>query len=139
VRRAWTSIVVAGLLVACEPPAPATFEHGVEHVPGPGFMHIEGDPITIDRSITVRFVGSDGEASAVSVSIPAGQRLVIDHVALPGDEGLMIDGTRCAGTFPIVTDVETDVRLQLSADGCRVESLGTHPPAGRDHEPGVVP
>jgi len=140
VRRGWIGLIVAaGLLAACDPSSDATVEAGVEHVPGPGYLHIEADPVVLDRAITVRFFGSDHQPSGVVIRVPAGQRIVIDHTSLPGEEGLIVDAQSCGGTVPVVLERETDVRLELGAGGCKVFALETHVLGLREHEPGLSP
>lgn len=108
-------------------------------MPGPGYLHIEGEPIVAERTRTVRFVGSDMEESGVSARVGPGDRIVIDGVALPGEHGLSVDGVSCVGRFPVAIDQEIDLVLHLTADGCLVSTLGTHAAGAASHEPGQLP
>jgi hypothetical protein len=138
-RRASAGILVTLFVGACGSAPPVTFEPGVERVPGPGYLHIEGDPIVADRTRTVRFVGSDMAESGVSARFGPGDRIVVDGVALAGEHGLSVDGVSCVGRFPVAVDQEIDLVLHLTADACTVSTVGAHAPGAASHEPGRLP
>jgi hypothetical protein len=118
---------------------PTTFEDGVEHVPGPGYAHVEGDPIVAERAIEVKWV-VDGQPSQLAVRFAPGERVVFDQAGVPDDQNrLSVDGVTCGGTFPTSTDVETDVRLASGPGACTVTIARTHPRGSASHEPGREP
>ena len=106
-------------------PSP-TFQDGVEALPGPGYFHVVGDPAVAQRSFVIHSLLPDGEESGVSDTMTDGRPVEFDGVTFPGQVGLIVDGVRCDGRFPIESDRMTEVVLHLADDGCRVTSGAVH-------------
>jgi hypothetical protein len=120
--------------MACDPAVGRTFEPGVEHLPTPGSIHVEGRPRTAERPLTVRFVGSDGERSAVAEAFAVGDVVRIDRTDFPGIHALTVNGVACDGPFAIEAQQETDLILRITRDGCETIVERTHDEAAVVHE-----
>jgi hypothetical protein len=116
------------LSAACEPATgEQTFVPGAEAIPGPGYFHVTGDPPEAGRFIVLRHLGSDGIESQAGDSFAPGATIVFDGVGFAGRRGLSVNGTNCAGVFPVEVNQVTDVVLRISESGCEVEPVGIRP------------
>ncbi len=110
------------------PDAGKTFQPGTEALLAPGYFHVEGEPKRADQRIVVRNFGQDGVESAVSDTFEPGQEVIVDGAAHPGPRGLTVNGVKCAGTFTIMGDQETDVTLRVSSETCESTTVRVHGP-----------
>ena len=131
------ALAVAGLAVltlsACGelPGGPgATFQDGVEAIPGPGYYVGTSTPEIASAPMRIGSFGEDGVALQQRESIEAGQRITFSGIDLPGRRGVLVNDVRCEGWIPIETDRVTDVVLHLGADGCTVTVTGFRPAEG---------
>jgi len=116
------------LSASCEPvTGERTFVPGTEAIPGPGFFHVTGDPPEAGQLIVLRHFGSDGVESEVGDSFAPGATIAFDGVGFAGPRGLSVNGTNCAGVFPVQVNQITDVVLRVSETGCEIEPVGIHP------------
>jgi hypothetical protein len=53
--------------------------------------------------------------------------IVFDGAGFAGSRGLSVNGTNCAGAFPLQVNQITDVVLRISETGCEVEPVGIRP------------
>jgi len=118
-------VALALVLAACAPEG-RTFVPGSEMLPSPGYFHIEGDPIVAERTLTFRYVGSDGVVSQVSDTIQPGGQAVVDRTTLPGSHALTLNDFPCSGSFTVETDRETDLVVRVTADGCETSTVRIH-------------
>lgn len=110
--------ILAVLVGACLPGASATVEPGVEHLPGPGYIHLETQPSSAEIALTFVLIVSDGNDSSVSTTVAAGDRVAIDLTTLPGAYGIRMNGQVCQNRFPVEEDRHTEVVVRITADGC---------------------
>jgi hypothetical protein len=121
------------LFAACGPNPGGTFTNGSEAIPAPGYFHVEGDPKVAGQTLVLRYAGSDGVPSQISDTIERGQPVVIDRTDLSGPHTLLVNGTACRGSFEVRTDMETDLVVHLTSEGCDTSVLRTHIPGGFTH------
>jgi hypothetical protein len=119
---------IAATAGACAFGPAATFEQGVEHLPGPGYIHLVTQPATAETDLTVVLIMSDGADSSVSTSVVAGDPVVVDRTTLPGAYGVRMNGTPCEGRIPVQGDRQTDVVVRLATDGCTIAVRAIHDP-----------
>lgn len=127
-------VILAAACLACEPVAGTTFEPGVEHLPMAGYVHVEGEPATADRALTVRFVGSDRGVASISDDFAVGDLVRSARANFAGEQGLSVNGVPCAGRFAIETERETDVILRITKDGCETMVVRIHDEGEVIHE-----
>ncbi len=105
-----------------------TFEPGVEHLPGPGYVDITTDPPRTDRDLVFRLVGPDGQTGFQSDTVPRGQAANAHFIDLPGRHGLIVNGSPCAGSFMLETDRVTHVVVRFGrSGGCVVSTTRIGP------------
>jgi hypothetical protein len=125
--------IVAAIVVACDPIARGTTAPGSETLPGPGFFHLEGDPLVADRTLIFRSVGPDGVPSSVTDTIQPGERTVVDRTSLPGPRTLVVGDLSCIGTFTVMADREIDVVVRITSNSCEVAVERVHAPGAITH------
>ena len=141
-RPSWRVVVTAVLVTACGPIAPS---FGVpatpfELLPGPAYLHLDGEPSTAGGPFVVTFAGPDGDRSGRSFAFETGQRVVIDRTSFAEIVSVWVDEIPCDGTARTLTDRETDGILTIADGACAVTTTRNH--AGEDdiHEalPGTL-
>ena len=109
---------------------PATFEAGVEHLPGPGYVEVIGDPERARKDFVITFGDDEGNVfSDQKTTVRAGDVVQAGSTGLPGRERVLVDGRPCLGWFDFVEDATTTVQLRLTGDGCEIMTLRVEPHA----------
>lgn len=126
-------VATAAIAGACAFGPAATFEQGVERLPGPGYIHLVTQPATVETDLTFVLIVTDGTDSSVSTTVAAGDPVVVDLTTLPGPYGMRVNGTACEGRFPVQGDRETDVVVRLATDGCTIAVGAIHDPEEMRH------
>jgi hypothetical protein len=125
---------VVGMLAGCgsirPADAPAT---PFEGLPGPAYLHLDGEPRAAARPFVVTFAGPDGDRSGQSFAFEAGQRVVIDRTSFAETVAAWVDDIACDGTATTLTDRETDGFLEIDDDACRVTTTRNHAVADDVH------
>jgi hypothetical protein len=116
-------ITILALAGGCTPGPAGTFEQGVEHQPGPGWIRVVTQPASADIDLTFVLIAG-GEASSIVNTVPAGDVFAIDLIALPGAHGISLNGTTCENRFPVEEDRQTEVVVRITADGCATAVKG---------------
>ena len=101
-----------------------TFEPGVEHLPGPGYIHLVTNPATLDVDAIFTLIGPDGADSTVHAAIAAGTPVVVDLTTLPGPHAMRMDDTACDGRFAVQSEQVTEVVVRITTDGCSTTVSG---------------
>jgi hypothetical protein len=125
----WLMLVSSAVWVAsCGFPQglTATFQPGVEALPGPGYFHLIAEPDRAESAIDIRSVGSDGVESRVVNSFQSGEVVEVDGTAFPGPRGLTVAGVECEGRFQVVQEMVTEVVLHMREDGCELTVVRIH-------------
>lgn len=110
-------VAVAAVLAACAgggsgvPTRPP-----VDELPGAGLVVISGDPALAAIDLTIRYVSPQGEVSAASVEVRAGETIAASTWDLPGSHLLEVNGVVCEGSYEIETDLLTEVTLVILED-----------------------
>lgn len=125
-RRALHLVVVLAVAGACVSGPAATFEQGVEHQPGPGWIRLEAQPAIAEIDLTFVLIVPGDEDSSRSDTIAAGDPVAVSIITLPGVHAIRMNGTACQGRFPVEEDKETDVVVRITADGCATAVRGIH-------------
>ena len=102
----------------------ATFEQGVEHLPGPGYIHLVADPPIAEIELTFVLITPGDSDSSVSTTIAAGEPVVVDLTTLPGIFAMRMNGTACDGRFPVQEERVTDIVVRVTIDGCATTVSG---------------
>ena len=121
-------VAIVAIAAACAPGPGGTFEQGVEHVPGPGYIHLVTQPASAQIDLTFVLIVTDGTDSSLSTTVAAGDIVAIDLTALPGAYGIRMNGTACQGRFPVEIERQTDVVVRTGTDGCDTAVGGIHDP-----------
>jgi hypothetical protein len=113
---------VVATAIACQPP--------VVGDASPGYVHIVSIPPQSKSPLTIRFRDpGHGGLSTVSFDFAAREQILIvfpSTPSAPGNQALQVNDLPCDGTWPITSNVETDVLLMLDDASCLTEVLGTH-------------
>lgn len=96
--------------------------------PLPGSFYLISEPPRAPYSVTIRIDHVDGPSGRFE-QFEAGDVIAMtwSTLPLPQVKWIEVNGEDCQGTFGIQARVETDLRLDLTDDICRVEVLGSHP------------
>jgi hypothetical protein len=122
-RASLALVAVTVVLGACTPQVGATFEDGVEHLPGPGEIHLVTDPPIAGIELAFVVIQSGGDSS-VTTTIAAGEPVVVDLTTLPGIFAMRMNGTACDGRFPVQEGRMTDIIVRITLDGCATTVSG---------------
>jgi hypothetical protein len=116
------AVGVVASAIACQPQ--------VVGDPSPGYVHIVSNPPQSTSPLTIRFRDpGHGGVSTVSFDFAAGQRILIvfpSTPSAPGNQALQVNDLPCDGTWPITSNVETDILLTFDDASCLTQVLGTH-------------
>ena len=119
-------LLLTSALVGCGFGQPTQSEPSSVGEQLPGSVHVESDPAQAPRPVEIQHVWG-GDVSRRSHQFSQGQTISYVASTLPGQVGLVLNGTTCAGQFGITASTETDVLLILEGEACSVEVLGSHP------------
>ncbi len=121
------TVAVVAMLAGCGSirpvDAPAT---AFEGMPGPAYLHLDGEPVTAARPFVVTFAGPDGDRSGQSFAFEAGQRVVIDRTSFAETFAAWVDDIACEGSATTLTDRETDGLLEIDDEVCRLTTTRNH-------------
>lgn len=122
-------VLTVALLAGCDQIVGRTFEPGVEHVPGPAnFLIRIVPPEAVDR---VAFAGY-GDRVVLFAARRGDERYLLGS-DLPSTLRARVDGRDCVGSIVMVTDIEYDGTLTISADGCELRLDLAHGVGALDH------
>lgn len=132
VRGAFLLGVVAGAAVlgACGGGSGVPTRPPEDELPGAGLVVISGDPALAALDLSIRYVSPQGEVSAASVEVRAGETIAASAWDVPGSHLLEVNGVVCEGSYEIETDRLTEVTLVvLDGAGCETieRSIGPLP------------
>ena len=123
------SVLAAFLLSGCGVSVGRTFEPGVEHIPGPANFLIRVEPPdAIDR---VAFTGYGGNVVLFAAS--RGEDRFLLGTDLPSNLRARVDGRDCAGSIAMVSDIEYDGTLTITAADCELHLDLAHRTGDVDH------
>lgn len=126
--------LAAMAVVGCGSALPgATFQEGVELVPGPGFLLIRVDPPDAVGSRQIEVRGDEPDSRMVLFASHRGADRFVSGLALPSTLTAWVDGLRCEGSIDVFTDVEYDATLTIDVDTCSLVVTLTHRPGTVDH------
>lgn len=134
-RRGIVALAVLSLLVAACGPGPGVgpTANGDERLPGPGYFHIVADPPVAARTLVVRYLRDDGGLDGISDTFDPGEEVVIDRTTFAGSVRLRVGDATCTGSFDVQLELETDVVVRVTADGCVTSTLRVHQPGAVTH------
>lgn len=128
-RRWFVGVLAVFVLASCEAIAVRTFEPGVEHVPGPANFLIRIEPP--DAADRVAFSGYGDNLVLFAASRGAEHYLLGND--LPSTLRARVEGRDCAGSIAMVSDVEYDGTLTVTASDCELRLDLAHPVGSIDH------
>lgn len=100
----------------------------VELQPGPGRIHITGQPMTWPADLVIRLADADGEpGSTTTTDIPAGAAIEAGRWTLPGVQWLIVDDVRCRGAVSVESEQQTNVTLRIAEGSCDAETTSIGP------------
>ncbi len=143
-RRALVPVAVAVLAGGCAGgPVPlATYEEGVEHMPGPASIRISSDPASPEVAVRVDVTGPDDPRYLRSHAFPAGGAVVGDIPVSEGRYRVAGQGGACTIDLVLGPEQEADVVITPDASsGCTLGMVALHgfaDPRFRHPEPGVL-
>lgn len=111
----------------------ATFQEGVELIPGPGILLIRVEPPEAVGSREIEVRGDEEDSRMVLFPSQRGADRFLSGVALPSTLTAWVDGLRCDGSIDVFTDVEYDATLRIDADSCFLTVTLTHRPGTVEH------
>jgi hypothetical protein len=124
------ALVGIAAVSACSPVASGVPQVVVD--PLPGYLHLAAEPAKATVPVRIRYAdpGHPGNLSTVYYDFAAGQPILVvapSTPSAPGNLAILMNETQCVGSWPIESQVETDVVLHFDASSCRVEVIGSHP------------
>jgi hypothetical protein len=119
--------VVAG----CRTGIGATFEPGVEQIPGPGNFLVKVIPRDTVENRRIRFSGY-GDHTIVFVA-HRGEDRYLSGVDLPSTLRAHVDGMDCSGSIDLLSDMEYDANLTIDRESCELRLVLTHRAGTIDH------
>jgi hypothetical protein len=114
IRFLSVALPLVGAVAACAMPG-ATFEPGVEQVPGPAFCVVAVEPpqaadakieLLMDGTVTRMFPAERGEARYLT------------GLSLPSTLTARVEGRECDGAIVIGENLEADATLSVTVEGC---------------------
>jgi hypothetical protein len=134
-RSVFGRIVLAGVastaLLGCAAYSPsATFQDGVELVPGPAHFVIRIEPP--EASPRVAFSGY-GDTVVLFAASHGDERYLLG-TDLPSTLQARVDGHDCTGSIEMVTDMEYDGTLRIDRDTCSLTLDRSHPTGAVEHD-----
>lgn len=126
-------VVIVAVIVAGCAEAGRTFEDGVEHLPGPASFVVRIDPPAAADTSLIEFTAYDDESTP---TFPArrGVERFITGTTLPSTLQARVEGAACQGSIELLEDLEADVTLTVTADGCGLRLDLLHRPGSIDHQ-----
>jgi hypothetical protein len=126
-----SALLISAFLASCSliadpesdgPPGPA-IDPGA---PSAARVYLVADPPSLDVPVEIglQLAVSDDPAPTYAFAADDLIRVIVD--VMPGDYRVSVDGAWCAGSVPLPSSRETDVRLDLEADGCTVRFGAAH-------------
>jgi hypothetical protein len=127
------AVVGAMIVAGCAGSAPrATFQEGVELVPGPGYLLIRIEPPDAAATRQIRVMsGVDGRV--VLFASHEGKDRYVSGMALPSTVTVWVDGNRCDGSLDVISEVEYDMTLKIDEIDCSLTFDRSHPPGAINH------
>jgi hypothetical protein len=123
------TLPLIGAVAACAVPG-ATFEQGVEHVPGPASYVVAVEPpAAVDAAIELLM----GETVTRMFPARRGEARYLTGLSLPSTLTARVDGRPCDGAIVIGEDLEADATLSVMADGCDLRLDLLHRTGTIDH------
>jgi hypothetical protein len=127
------AVVGAMIVAGCAGSAPsATFQEGVELVPGPGYLLIRIEPPEAAATRQIRVMGGVDHRVVLFAS-HQGEDRYLSGVALPSTVTVWVDGARCDGSVDVISDVEYDMSLGINGIECSLTLDRSHSPGAIDH------
>ena len=130
----WQALVAAlslMCLVGCGSGVGATFEQGVEAIPGPGHLVIRIDPPEMIDERSIRLSGYGDRIVLFRAS--RGEDRFLVGLDLPSTVRAYVDGRECAGEIQMLSGIEYDGTLTIEHDACELRSDLAHPEGAIDH------
>jgi len=128
-RRWLVGVFAVFALAGCDAIADRTFEPGVEHVPGPANFLIRIEPP--DAADRVAFTGY-GDSVVLFAASRGDERYLLGS-DLPSTLRARVDGRECVGSIEMVSDIEYDGTLTISAAECELRLDLAHRVGTVDH------
>ena len=116
---------------ACASGIGATFEPGVEHLPGPGSFVVKVVPGAAVDDRRIRF-SAYGDHTALFVAHRGNDRYLIG-TDLPSTLRAHVDGADCSGSIDLVSDMESDATLTIDGERCDLTLDLSHPAGAIEH------
>lgn len=135
-RGPWLLLLLALVSIGCTSARSEPTQPPIHGEPLPGSFYLTSDrPAPYPFTIRVETIGGPSRRNE---KFEEGEVIVLQWPTLPIplEKWIEVNGQDCEGTFGIQARIETDLLLSLTADGCRVEVLGSHPEGGPHHQPG---
>ena len=125
------SMVGLVVLAGCDTGIGATFEPGVEHIPGPGTFVVKVVPgrALDDRRIRL---SAYGDHTVLFVAHRGDDRYLIG-MDLPSTLRAHVDDSDCSGSIDLVSDIEYDTTLTIDGEGCELRLDASHRTGAIDH------
>ena len=95
----------------------ATFEEGVEHIPGPGNFVVRVEPSEAIDERSIVFTAYEDHPTVLFRARRA-EHGFLSGLDLPSTLRASVDGIPCAGSMELVSDMEADGTLRVDADSC---------------------
>ena len=130
-QRLAASMVGLVVLAGCGTGIGATFEPGVEHIPGPGTFLVKvvpGDAVD-DRRIRLSAYGDH----TILFLAHRGIDRYLSGVDLPSTLRAHVDGADCSGSIDLASDMEYDATLTIDGDRCDLKLDLSHRTGTIDH------
>lgn len=126
-----SALVISAFVASCSlvadpeadgPPGPA-IDPGA---PSAARLYLVADPPSLDVPVEIGLQLAVSNDPAATYPIAAGDmiRMIVD--LMPGDYRVSVDGAWCAGSVPLPSSREIDVRLDLEGEGCTVAFGAAH-------------
>ncbi|HET8784741.1 MAG TPA: hypothetical protein VFM38_03840 [Candidatus Limnocylindrales bacterium] len=116
---------------ACGTGIGATFEPGVEHVPGPGSFVVKVVPGDAVDDRRIRF-SAYGDHTVLFVAHRGDDRYLLGG-DLPSTLRAHVDGADCSGSVDLVSDMESDATLTIDGQRCDLRLDLSHRAGTVDH------
>lgn len=114
-------------------PTPPTVTEDPAFFGGFGDLYLVGAGGPLVDAVVTGYVALADGSSLTGERAEAGSRLEVFHRFPAGTYRLVVNGSPCAGTFPVLGRLETDVVLTLAPGGCSIAVVQQHAP-GTSHQ-----